>query len=44
MMPGTEIHANCYTACAQRVEHSLDVCQEIQVWDILSGILVSRTL
>jgi hypothetical protein len=25
MMPGTEIHVHCYTACAQRVECSLDV-------------------
>jgi len=34
----------CYTACAKRVEHSFDVCQGIHVWDILSDILVSRTL
>jgi len=44
MMPGTEIHAHCYTAFAKRVEHSFEVCQEIHVWDILSGILVSITL
>jgi hypothetical protein len=38
MMPGTEIHSHCYTACAKRVKHSFDVCQEIHVWNILSGI------
>jgi len=44
MMPGTEIHAHYYTAYAKRVEHSFNIWQEIHVWDILSGILVSRTL
>jgi hypothetical protein len=39
MMPGTESHAHFHTACAERVECSFDVCQEIHVRDILSGIL-----